>query len=143
MPKPKVLAPPSGQAVPVVARDLAKQELARRLQQGIMARDWNQADLARAAGVPRELVSSYMRGHSFPTPRSLRRIANALGTTPEQLLPETQAIMADDEVPAFQVTQMAGHPHKVWMRINQSVPLGTAMQIGALLSAAKENASGE
>ena len=64
---------PSDSPPPAGARDMAKQELARRLAQLMQQNDWNQSDLARSADIPRELVSTYVRGKAFPTPNETCR----------------------------------------------------------------------
>lgn len=128
-------APPSDFASAAAPRDLAKQELARRLSKLIQDRDWTQSDLARAAGLPRELISSYVRGKSFPEPKSLRRIADALLVKVEELAPAAQGMAASDEIPSFSVTEFAGHPGKVWLRINRLVTMDSALKIGAILEA--------
>lgn len=136
MGKSKQYAPPGRVPPPAGARDLAKQELARHLVAAMRERDWSQSDLARHADVPRELISTYVRGVSLPEPRTLRKLANALGTTPEKLLPAAAGLTAQDEIPAFSITELAGHPGRVWLRINRMVTLDTAMQIGAILQSA-------
>jgi transcriptional regulator with XRE-family HTH domain len=133
MGKSKQLAAPGRVPPPAGARDLAKQELARHLVAAMRERDWSQSDLARHADVPRELISTYVRGVSLPEPRTLRKLANALNTKPETLLPATQGMTAQDEIPAFAISEFAGHPGKVWLRINQMVPTSIALRIGALL----------
>lgn len=133
MPKPRTLAPPGKHTPPAGARDLAKQDLARRLAKALQDRDWNQSDLARASGLPREVVSTYVRGVSFPTPKSLRRMSDALGIAIDQLAPAATGMAAQDEIPGFSVTQLAGHPGKAWLRINQVVPFSIAIKIGEML----------
>ena len=56
-----------------------REDLARKLRLALHTREWNQSDLARAASMPRELISSYINGRAFPPTRSLRRLADALG----------------------------------------------------------------
>jgi transcriptional regulator with XRE-family HTH domain len=75
-------------------RDIAKQELARRLQVAMDAKGWNQSDLAREAAkhtrdkqFHRGNVSVYMNGTSMPRREHLLAMAKALGKTPEDLLP--------------------------------------------------------
>lgn len=133
MAKPKMHAAPSQNATPAGARDVAKQELARQLAALLQKNDWNQSDLARKADIPRELVSTYVRGKAFPTPKSLRRIADAFGLTVEELVPATHGMIAQDEIPSFAVTEIAGHPGRVWLRVNRYVGMATAMKIAALL----------
>lgn len=119
-------------------RELAKQEFARRLAKAIQDRDWNQSDLARAAALPREIISTYIRAKSYPTAKSLRRIADALGVTVEVLSPGGAGLVAQDEVPSFSVHESPGHHGRVWLRVNRMVPIAIALKIGALLEGAGE-----
>lgn len=47
----------------------------------------NQSDLARAAGLKRDAVSTYIRGKVWPDPQNLRKLSNALRVTPGELIP--------------------------------------------------------
>lgn len=140
MGKPKMHAAPSATPPPAGARDLARQELARRLAKLLQDRDWNQSDLARAAELPRELISSYMRAKAFPTPKSLRRMADALMVTADDPVPAVAGLVAQDEIPSFSVTEMAGHHGRVWLRINRMTSMASAMKIAAILESDTTNA---
>lgn len=93
----------------------------------------NQSDLARAAGLPRELISTYVRGVAFPTPKSLRRIADALQVKVDDLVPSAMGMIAQDEVPSFAMTEIAGQRGQVWLRVNRMVPAAHAARIFAIL----------
>lgn len=93
----------------------------------------NQSDLARAAGLPRELISTYVRGVSFPTPKSLRRMADALHMKVDDLVPAAMGMVAQDEVPSFAMTEIAGQRGQVWLRVNRMVPGAAAAKIFAIL----------
>jgi transcriptional regulator with XRE-family HTH domain len=111
-------------------KELGKLEFGRRLMQLTLEKGWNQSDLARAAGLGRDAISTYVRGRSFPEPRSLKRIADALGLSTEQLLPNIVAMAMDaDTSPMLEIKQAAGHPDKVFLRINQMVSLQQAAAI--------------
>jgi transcriptional regulator with XRE-family HTH domain len=133
-----MLAEPSASPPPGGARDLARQELARRLAKALQDRDMNQSDLARASGLPRELISTYVRGVSFPTPKSLRRICDALHMKPDDLVPASMGMVAQDEVPAFAMTEIAGQRGAVWLRVNRMVPASAAAKIFAILQEIQE-----
>jgi transcriptional regulator with XRE-family HTH domain len=98
----------------------------------------NQSDLARASGLPRELISTYVRGVSFPTPKSLRRICDALHMKPDDLVPASMGMVAQDEVPAFAMTEIAGQRGAVWLRVNRMVPASAAAKIFAILQEIQE-----
>lgn len=138
MGKSRIMAVPSEEATAAGApRDMAKQEFARRLQRALLERrpePWSQADLARAAGLGRDAISTYVRGRSFPEPASLAKIARALHMKAEDLVPDMTGLEAASEIPALEVRQLAGHPEKVWLRINQAVTLEQVGKIIAVLN---------
>ena len=122
----------------LMPRELTKQEFGRRLHGLMLAKDWNQSDLGKAAGLGRDSVSTYIRGLTFPTTRALRRLADALGVTPEDLLPNTLKQAMEDEHPAIELRQAVGQPEKAWLRINRAVPFSVAARIVALINEADE-----
>lgn len=67
--------------------DDATQVFGRRLYELMMAKGWNQSELARRAGLERHDVSYYIRGGDYPTPRHMKGLAAALGVTPRDLIP--------------------------------------------------------
>ena len=121
-------------AKPAMPATLPKQEFGRRLQSLMLERNWNQAELARAAGLGRDSVSTYIRGKVFPDPKNLKRIADALGMTPQQLMPSDMTAVLDAEVPALEIRQSASEPDKVHIRINRTVTVEQATKIFAILN---------
>ena len=123
-----------------------KAEFARRLQEVMIRKGWNQSELARRAseylpkpekgqkrgfGIGRDSISHYMRGKMLPLPLYLDAIAKALGERPEDLMPTN--------VPTLQgVTpfEMRGMPDgRVCLRINWiTVRQDAAMKILAILA---------
>jgi len=120
----------AGQLTP---RALTKQEFGRRLFALIMERGWNQSDLAREADLGRDSISTYVNGKTFPTPKALRSLANALGVDPEELLPNEMLNAFEDEHPAVELRQAVGHPDKAWLRVNRAMSFGTAARIISLI----------
>ncbi len=114
-------------------RALTRQEFGRRLFKLINDRGWNQSDLAREAGIGRDSISTYVNGHTFPTPKNLRAMSEALGVEPHDLLPNEIMSAFDDEHPAIELKQAAGHPGKAWLRVNRMMSFGTAARIVALI----------
>lgn len=115
-------------------RALTKQEFGRRLMALLLDKRWNQSDLARAADIGRDAVSTYIRGISFPDPKNLRKMADALGTDMENLLPNTTIrAMDSDTSPMLEIKQATGHPDKVWLRVNRMVTMDQAHRIFGIL----------
>lgn len=110
-----------------------KQEFGRRLQALILERNWNQAELARAAGLGRDSISTYIKGLVFPDPKNLKKVADALGMTPQQLMPTGMVASIDAEIPALEIRQSSTDPDRVHIRVNRLVSLEQASQIFAIL----------
>src|SRR5262245_21670163 len=75
-------------------------DFARRLQNALSDKGWNQAELARRVApllkesrIGRDNISKYVRGKVLPLPHALEAIAKVLGMESRDLLPErgTQA----------------------------------------------------
>lgn len=119
-------------------RALTRQEFGRRLSALMLERSWNQSELARAADLGRDSISTYVNGKTFPTPRALKQLADALGVKREDLLPNQMMAAMDDEFPAVELKQATGHPNKAWLRINRAMSFATAARIIELIN--KEDA---
>lgn len=118
-----------------VPRHLTKQEFGRRLYREILARGWNQSEMARQADLPRDSISTYVRGRAFPTPKSLRKIAYALKLNPADLLPNTVESAIDEDQPALEIKSSPAAPNMAWLRVNQLVRIDTATKIAEILGA--------
>jgi transcriptional regulator with XRE-family HTH domain len=126
--------PPSDQLdVDLTPRALTKQEFGRRLFALMMSRSMSQSDLSRAASIGRDSVSTYVNGKTFPTPQALKKLADALGVQPEELLPNGMMSAMEDEHPAVELRQAAGHADKAWLRVNRAMSFATAAKIIALI----------
>ena len=114
-------------------REISRQEFGRRLAAILADKSWNQSDLARAADIGRDAVSTYVRGRSFPDPKNLKKISDALHVAPDTLLPNAAKAAIDAEIPALEMRQAAGHPEHVWLRVNQLVPSIKAFRVLQIL----------
>lgn len=122
------------------------ERFAKRLNERMLAREMSQADLARAVwgsmtdkrgyevARNRDRISVYLRGLGFPDPINLKKIADVLGTTPEDLAPEMQASKAERDNPEVLMSAIAGHPDRVLLRVNKLVPLSVAAEIISIIS---------
>lgn len=100
-----------------------------------MARGWNQSELARQTGLPRDSVSTYVRGVSLPTPKSLQKLADAFGTTPADLLPNSIEAAIEEDVPSLEMKVSVSAPSTAWLRVNRLVSLSTAARVIELVEA--------
>lgn len=144
--------PPSGR--PPLDAQAARAELARNLAAAMARKGWNQSQLARAAfgeylepgrgrvvARGRDRVSSYLRARTRPDPKTLARLAEVLGTTPERLAPCLFAGAAH-EVPELDIRTVPGRDGKavVLVRINKILPLALLPRLTALLAEADAEA---
>lgn len=112
---------------------LTKQEFGRRLYALLMARSMSQSDLARATNMGRDSISTYVNGKTFPTPLAIKKLADALGVEPEELLPNGMMAAMEEEHPAVELRQASGHADKAWLRVNRAMSFATAAKIIALI----------
>ncbi len=129
-------------ADPDAPKQVRLEEFANRLDKAMLARGWRQSDLARAAGLNREAISSYVRGRNWPTDVSLQKLAKALGVAPEELLPNKTIAAIREDTPSFQVKTSVNEPGKAWVVLNRLMDLTDAMRIGAIVSEAAERERG-
>lgn len=135
--KPRHHLPPSADT-PTEPKELAKLEFGRRLAALMLDRGWSQSDLARAANLGRDAISTYVRGRSFPEPKSLRALAEALGIPAGELLPNTvMSAIEADTAPMLEIKQAAGHPDRVFIRVNRMVTLDQAAAIFNIIKESK------
>lgn len=122
------IEPSAGEDIPTT-RDMAKQEFGRKLLALLQEKGWNQSDLARAADMGRDNISCYVRGRTLPDPKSLAKVAKALGVKPQDLLPYSLVQTAETEVPAMEIRQIQGHPDRIMVRLNKIMTLKQAAAI--------------
>ena len=121
-------------------KHLTKQEFGRRLYQLMLARGWNQSELARQVDLPRDSVSTYIRGRTLPTPKSLQAMADALGVTPADILPNSIESAVDEDMPSIEMRVSTSAPSMAWLRINRLVSLSTAAKVIEMIEGESEAA---
>lgn len=120
--------------VDLSVKTIRRTEFAKRLYSLMMAKNWNQSDLARQANLGRDSVSQYIRANNTPSPRNLKKLADALGVEPVELYPNYEAAAVEEEMPALSFRQMPGDEEHMWVRINKKVPKAVAAKIMLLLN---------
>ncbi|MGF7007185.1 helix-turn-helix domain-containing protein [Aminobacter sp. BE322] len=123
----------SGQGL--APKSLVKQEFGKRLYALMLAKGWNQSELARQSELPRDSISVYVRGKSLPTPLSLQKLSAALGVEPEEILPNHVESAIDADIPAIEMKVSPNAPDVAWLRVNRLVTTATALEIMKLLQA--------
>jgi transcriptional regulator with XRE-family HTH domain len=116
-------------------KHLTKQEFGRRLYQLMNRKGWHQSELARKAGVARDSISTYIRGVSMPDPGNLQKLAEALGVSTDELLPNHVEAAIDNDVPAMEMKVSGTDPRMAWLRVNRLVSTTTCLKIVELLGA--------
>ena len=116
-------------------KSLTKQQFGKRLYKLMIEAGMNQSELAKAAKLSRNQISTYVRGTSFPTALSLKAIARVLKVDPDILLPNHMMSAVDDDLPMFAMTVSTADPKRAWLRINHMVLVETANKMKALLDA--------
>lgn len=112
---------------------LTKQDFGKRLYTLMLSKGWTQSELARQADLPRDSVSTYVRGKSLPTPVSLEKLAAALGVEPAELMPNHVESAIDSDMPALEMKVSPNQPGVAWLRVNRLVTTQTALKIMTLL----------
>ena len=120
--------------VDLSVKTIRRTEFAKRLYGLMMAKNWNQSDLARNAGLGRDSISQYVRANNTPSPRNLKKLADALGVDPVELYPNYEAAAVEEEMPALSFRQMPGDEEHMWVRINKKVPKAVAAKLMTLLN---------
>lgn len=114
---------------------LSKQQFAQRLYELMESKDWHQSDLARASGLARNNISTYMNARSLPEPKSLRALARVFKVKPEELLPNYMANAVERDLPEFEIKSIAGDVENVWLRVDRMVSKTTAYRVMEILNA--------
>lgn len=121
------------ETVKLVPKHLSKQEFARRLYKLMISKGWRQSELARRSGLPRDSISTYMRAKTFPTPQSVKKLADALGVEPTDILPNYIEGSIDEDTPMLEMKVSPNVPGMAWLRVNQLVPLNIAVDVLKIL----------
>jgi transcriptional regulator with XRE-family HTH domain len=127
------LATDSASDVKLAPKHLTKQEFGRRLYNLMLRKGWHQSELARQSGLPRDSISVYIRGKSLPTPLSLKQLADALGVTTEELLPNHTESAIDEDMPSIEFKVSPNQPDRAWLRVNRLVSIRAGMEIMSIL----------
>lgn len=123
----------------LASRHLTKQQFGQRLYQLMLAHGWNQSELARQADLPRDAISTYVRGRLFPTPKNLQALAQAFGLTPAEILPNTVESAIESDIPSLDIRSSTAAPGTAWVRLNRLVELKTAQKILEIINDDKYN----
>jgi transcriptional regulator with XRE-family HTH domain len=125
---------PAAPIADLTPKYMTKAEFGRHLRQLILKKGWTQSELARRAGLPRDSISTYVRGAVYPSQTSLVKVATALGLDPEQVLPNViEGSITRSANPSFEMKASETEPGRVWLRVDRAVSFSTAAKIAQLL----------
>jgi len=108
-------------------QETVRRAFGRQLQRLMLAKGWNQSDLARRAGVGRDAISTYINGRSVPEPLNRQKIADALGVSVEELVADPFLATASGQ-PGVTVRQ-AEELGMVYLTIHRAIPMAIAAEI--------------
>src|SRR6185295_1530438 len=101
-------------------RHLSKQEFGRKLHKLMLEKGMHHAELARRADLPRNNISTYINGRSYPTEQSLNKLAKALGVRPDELLPNrAEMAIRGEQMPDLSMKSSIADPGLSWLVINR------------------------
>lgn len=122
---------------------LSRSELGKKLYKLMTEKGWNQSDLCRAAfgvdpktGYPRgrDGLSKYIRGITRPHPRTLAKIAAALGVSVDDIMPREMLDRMSGEIPTFSIQAVPGRAGVVWLQISRTCSAAAAGKILSILN---------
>jgi transcriptional regulator with XRE-family HTH domain len=116
-------------------KHLTRQEFGKRLYDLILEKGWTQSELARRAGVLRDSISSYVNGKILPEPLNLKKLADALDVSSEDLLPNYTEQAIETQAPVMEIITSGEDPQRSIVRINRIVKTSA---IPAILKALEE-----
>lgn len=123
--------------------DIKKQEFGDRVNRLIKAKGWTQSELSRRADLPRDSISSYVRGQSFPSPVSLKKLAAALHVSENELMPQYAESAISASHPMIEVRISPSAPNTAVLRINAIIPADIALKIQNMVLDATRSAARE
>ena len=116
-------------------RRLRRQEFVRHLEHLLMEKYWCQVDLARASGLGRDSISTYLKGKTVPSRLSLQKMAKVFQIEPELLYPNYASADAatEEEMLELEVKSIAGRQSKMWVQVTQVLTTDQAMRNMAII----------
>jgi transcriptional regulator with XRE-family HTH domain len=108
---------------------LENTEFADNLKRLLNKKEMRQSDLAKATGLGRDSISNYFNGKTIPNPENLLRLSDALGCTPEDLLPPSLVV---NHPPILKIERVSDGLMRV--RILQDVTADQALAIIKILN---------
>ena len=115
---------------------VARRAFGKRIEQKMYEKSWNQSELARVMGIGRDSICSYINGKILPTPRNLKRLSDALGVQPSDLLPgmpSSMLVSTDNGKPVLEIHTDPSDPEFSWLRVNQKMATDDCLECVTLI----------
>lgn len=113
--------------------DERKRVLAQNLHRLRIGKGWSQSELARRAGLPRDMVSNYCKGKNIPTIDNLAKLAQALGVGESALLPDVDMSILGGDEPMMSLNPIPGRAGTYRLLIDAPVTLDLGVRIMGML----------
>ena len=111
----------------------SKASFGSKLRELMESHGWNQSELARRANLPRDSISTYIRGRTVPSRRSIVALASAFGVEAHELGISDNRRQTTDPSPLLEVKVLQSSPTKANVRVDCVVTLATATKIIELI----------
>lgn len=122
----------------------AREAFAARIRGLATRKGWSQSELAKRAGLGRDVVNKYFNARALPTPASLGKMATALGLSPIDLLPGIGALPTTaTDGPTVPVAMRSTRDGFVFLQVNMEVPFELAIEILSKLPRADQEGDGK
>lgn len=105
-----------------------KKHFARELWRRAGEKGWSQSELSRHAKMGRDAINKYWNAKILPSDNSLRKISNALGCKPEDLLP-TAFNPADKRPAPIEMRVSPTDPNRAFLRVEVELSFTAAAKI--------------
>lgn len=92
----------------------------RKIERLMLDKGMSQADLSRAAGMPRNNISTYINGRSYPTPLNLHKLARALSVEPAEIA-VPGALFSDQDDTASQLDRIEHMLTEIYIKLGIGV----------------------
>jgi transcriptional regulator with XRE-family HTH domain len=122
-----------------MAGEARKRELAENIYRLLLSKGWRQADLSRATGLPRDMISTYVLGKALAPGENVRKMAEAFGVDATAVHED----FLDNRAKSNPLVMRASttEPGKTWIKVARYVSNATARKIFELVQMEDEAAN--
>lgn len=113
------------------ARDVELKAFSRKLWRLMVSKGWNQAELARQAGIGRDVIGGYVRGLHLPEPPHAKKLADALSVNVDAFFNLGGPDLARSDAPPIELR--ATTDGKAMLHVNLEVPMEVAVRVLSLI----------